>query len=134
MRILAIDYGRAKIGLATSTGSLAEPLKVIRFESKEEANREVAKVVEVEKVEKVVIGVSEGKMAEETREFGKQLGERLRMTVVFQDETLSSKDAQRLSIEAGIKRKKRKSLEDAYSAALILQSYLDSTEIDFRKH
>lgn len=125
MRILGIDYGRKKIGLAigdTET-KLVEPLKVIRYQSKEEA---LEKVSRVSRVSKVVLGISEGKMAEETRMFAKELEDKLGVSIDFQDETLTTLDAQRFSIEGGIKRKKRKKMEDAYSAALILQSYLDS--------
>ncbi len=122
MRILAIDYGKRKIGLALATNSIAEPYKVIRYESEEEVLEKIEKIVKAEKVEQIVIGISEGKMAEEARSFGKKLNS----SVVFQDETLTTQQAQELSIKAGIKRKKRKSLEDAYSAALILQAYLDS--------
>jgi putative Holliday junction resolvase len=46
--------------------------------------------------------------------------------VVFQDETMSSKEAEILSIQANIRRKKRRRLKDAYSAVVILQNYLDS--------
>ncbi len=126
MRILGIDYGKKKIGLAVSDGPLAEPLKVIRFKTKEEAIKKVEKVVKVEQVEQLVVGVSEGKMGEESKRFGEKLKRTLDIAVEFQDETLSSIEAQRLSIEAGIKRKKRKEMEDAYSAALILQNYLSS--------
>ena len=126
MRILGIDYGKKKIGLAVSDGPLAEPLKVIRFKTKEEAIIKVEKVVKVEQVEQLVVGVSEGKMGEESKRFGEKLKRTLDIAVEFQDETLSSIEAQRLSIEAGIKRKKRKEMEDAYSAALILQNYLSS--------
>ena len=126
MRILGIDYGKKKIGLAVSDGPLAEPLKVIRFKTKEEAIKKVEEVVKVEQVEQLVVGVSEGKMGEESKRFGEKLKRTLDIAVEFQDETLSSIEAQRLSIEAGIKRKKRKEMEDAYSAALILQNYLSS--------
>jgi len=88
--------------------------------------KKIEKETEKEKIEKIVVGVSEGEMAEETKKFGKKLEDKLGISVVFQDETLTTYEAQRFSIEAGIKRKKRKELEDAYSAALILQEYLDS--------
>jgi putative holliday junction resolvase len=126
MKTLGIDYGKKKIGLAISEGVLAEPLKVIRFENLEEGLEKVSKVAEVSGVSKVVVGISEGKMAEETKEFGKKLQKRIKIPICFQDETLTTHDAQELSIQAGIKRKKRKSMEDAYSATLILQNYLDS--------
>lgn len=128
MRILGIDYGRKKIGLAVgdNEANLAEPLEVVRFVSFEEALRRLAQIVKVEQVGQVVIGISEGEIAEESKEFGKKLEEKLRVSVTFQDETLTTQEAQELSIKAGIKRKKRKVMEDAYSAALILQTYLDS--------
>jgi putative Holliday junction resolvase len=125
MKFLGIDYGRKKIGLATSEGMLAEPLKVIRFEKIEEALTKVEQVVRTESTEKVIIGISEGKMGEETREFARKLKEKISVEVVFQDETLSTQSAQELSLIANVKRKKRKEMEDAYSAAIILQNYID---------
>ena len=129
MKILGIDYGRKKIGLAIADGPLAEPLKVVRFESLEKVLEKVEDVVKKEEIERVVVGVSERKMGIEQRVFGKSLKEKLSIPVVFQDETLTTHEAQELSIKAGIKRKKRRALEDAYSAALILQSYIDSRRV-----
>jgi putative holliday junction resolvase len=126
MKTLGIDYGKKKIGLAVSEGVLAEPLKVIGCENLEEGLGKVIQVVRAEKAKRIVLGISEGKMAEETKKFGKMLQDKLGIPVEFQDETLTTHEAQELSIEAGIKRKKRKSMEDAYSATLILQDYLDS--------
>ena len=125
MRILGIDYGKKKIGLALATSKIAEPFMVLRVESFQEGIDRVVDVVEDKEIEKIVIGISEGKMAEETRAFGKRIKEQSEKPIVYQDETLSTQQAQELSIEAGVNRKKRKSLEDAYSAAIILQSYLD---------
>jgi len=125
MRILGIDYGRKKIGLAFSAGSLAEPLKVVHFNSQREATGKVSQVANVEKVEKVVVGVSEGQMGQEAKEFGKKLSKVLKAKVDFADETLTSVTAQRLSIAAGIGKKKRRRLEDAFAACVMLQSYLD---------
>jgi putative Holliday junction resolvase len=130
MKYLGIDYGRKKIGLALSDGVIAEPLKVIRGENEEELLKKVeSSFIEAladRKVDKIIIGVSEGEMGRETREFGEKLGEKLKIPVIFQDETLSTQTAQELSISANIKRKKRKQMEDAYSAAIILQSYIDN--------
>jgi RNase H-fold protein (predicted Holliday junction resolvase) len=80
-------------------------------------------------VEKIVLGISEGKMGEESREFGRKLEKKLKIPMIFQDETLTTHEAQKLSIEAGMKRKKRKTLEDAFSATLILQAYLDEKKL-----
>lgn len=128
MQVLGVDYGKKKIGVALSGGKLAEPIKVVKVSNIDEGVNEVGKVIEEKEVEKVVVGISEGKMAEEAKAFGEKVEYLTKKPVVFQDETLTTKDAQELSIKAGIKRKKRKGMEDAYSAALILQSYLDSLE------
>lgn len=126
--MLGVDYGRKKIGLALAEGSLAEPMGVVRVGSANEAVRKVKQVIEEENIERLVLGLSEGEMAEETEEFGRKLEKELEIPVAFQDETLSTKMAQDLSIKAGIRRKKRRFLEDAYSAAIILQAYLDTKE------
>lgn len=126
MKYLGIDYGRKKIGLSISEGMIAEPLKVIRFEKKEDALEKVKRVVKAESADVVVVGMSEGEMGGETKEFAKILGERISSEIKFQDETLTTQTAQELSINASIKRKKRKTLEDAYSATIILQNYIDN--------
>lgn len=113
MRILGIDFGLRKIGLAIGINNFAEPWKVVNL-------AEFRKILEEEKFDRLVVGISEGKMAEESRKFAKEIG-----AITF-DETLSTKDANRLSIEAGIGRKKRKNMEDAYAASIMLQNYLDS--------
>src|SRR4030042_6891190 len=126
MNILGIDYGRRKIGLALAITILAEAYEVIRYEKVEVAIKRIQKVVEKEQIEKVVVGISEGKMADETKRFAKILEKELDMPIYFQDETLSTQEAQRLSIEANVSRKKRRELEDAYTAAVILQEYLNN--------
>ena len=125
MRLLGIDYGRAKIGLALSEGFLAEPYSVIRYEDEKELFEKIKTIVDKEGIDKAVVGVSEGKSAEEARSFGEKLGS-LGIEVTFFDETLSTHSAQELSWQAGIKRKKRKALEDAFAASVMLQSFLES--------
>ena len=125
MRLLGIDFGRAKIGLAVSEGFLAEPYSVIRYEDEKELLEKIKVLVDKEQIDKVVVGVSEGKSAEEATSFGEKLRE-LGLEVIFFDETLSTVSAQELSREAGMKRKKRKALEDAFAASIMLQSFLDS--------
>lgn len=118
-KILGIDYGRSKMGLAVADGLLAEPLKVIRHSNSEILKKEIEKFVKENGIEKIVVGISEGKMGEESKKFAESLG-----AMTF-DETLTSQDAQRLSREAGIPPKKRREMEDAYAAAIMLQNYLD---------
>jgi len=126
MIYLGIDYGLKKAGFAISSGKLASPLKVIHFSSHLQLLQGILKIVEDEGVEKIVIGLSDGMTAQAAKSFSNMLEVETGLPIEFQDETLTTKDAQRLSIEAGINRKKRQRLEDAYAATLILQSYLDS--------
>ena len=126
MKILGIDYGRSKIGLALSEGKLAEPLKVVHYKEVGEVIKKIVWIVEEEVVGKVIVGVSEGEMGKESKNFSLNLSKSLSIPVETFDETLSTKGAQTLSIEAGIKRGKRKKMEDAFAATLTLQDYLDS--------
>lgn len=118
MKILAVDFGLVKIGLAISEGTLAEPLGIIDIRNWELG---ISRICQEQKIEKIVVGISEGKMAEKTREFGRGLGKTTGLPVEFQDETLTSKEAIAKMKEIG----KRVEDEDAISAALILQAYLD---------
>lgn len=126
MRILAIDYGQKKIGLALATSRLAEPYQVIRYKTKKELMTKLLEIIKEERIEKIVIGLSEGKMGEETKEFGEAIKQESQLPIEYQDETLSTQKAQELSRDAGIKRVRRKEMEDAFSATLILQAYLDA--------
>lgn len=126
MRILGIDYGRKKVGVAIATGFLAEPYKILRYEDIKILVKEINEIVGTERIEKVIVGISEGEMGKESRGFSLSLRERLDIPVATFDETLSTQEALRLSIEAGHTKGKRKRLEDAYAASVMLQSYLDS--------
>ena len=126
MKILGIDYGRNKIGLAIADGSLADPMGVIRYSDTKILVEKLIKVVEENNIEKVVVGISEGEMAKETEEFIKTIRSTL-LPIPCEtfDETLSTQDAQRMSREAGIGQKKRHEMEDAYAASIMLQNFLD---------
>jgi len=126
MKILGIDYGRKKIGLAVSGGKLAEPLKVIRYRDIKILSEKLQKIVKENNIEKIVVGVSEGEMGEESKKFALAISHQPLAIVETFDETLSTHEAKKLSLEAGISRKKRRGLEDAFAAAVMLQSYLDS--------
>jgi len=130
MRMLGIDFGGKKIGLSFSEGKIAFPYKVLRIKEGEEAFEKVLKEVSSLKVDLVVIGrVNQGKMKREIELFAKKLSKHFKVKIRYQDETLTSKEAQLLTIQAGIKRSKRKLLEDAYSATLILQNFIDSQKL-----
>ncbi len=120
MKIVGIDYGRKKVGLAISEGVLAEPWKVIKVNDFEGAVKKIMEIQRKVRMDKTIVGISEGEMAKESKMFAKKIG-----AETF-DETLSTHNAQELSKEARVGRKKRKNLEDAYAASVMLQSYLDN--------
>lgn len=120
MKYLGIDYGRRKVGLSLSDGKLAEPYQVIRYKDFDKMLAHIQRIIEKQKVEKVIVGVSEGEMAEESKKFSKIFN-----AEIF-DETLSSHDAIEMSIASHMGRKKRKEMEDAFAASIMLQNYIDS--------
>lgn len=126
MKILGIDYGEKRIGLAVSGGEIARPLMVIPVKNSKVGGR-IKKICEREDISKIVIGISEGRTAEKTREFGHELQKATGLPVEFFDETLTTQEAIRKMVEAGTSRKKRKEFVDAISAALILQGYLENS-------
>jgi putative Holliday junction resolvase len=128
MQILGVDYGKKRIGLAWSDGPLASPLEVLEVKDTDQAIGEMALIMRDKEVDLVVVGVSEREMAKESKSFGKRIENELNLPVEYQDETLTTKDANKLAIEAGIGQGKRKRLGDAYAATLILQAYLDRQE------
>ena len=126
MNILGVDYGRRRVGLAIGLAGLAEPHSVLEVSAPEEAIEKISQLVQTEGVEKIVVGISEGEMAREQEEFAKKMGAAIKIPVETWDETLTTEDAQRLAIEAGVPRQKRQRLLDAFAASYMLQSYLEA--------
>lgn len=142
MKYLGIDYGRKHIGLAISNGIFAEPynyqLKIPIFQKKGKKpslrKRElfakkikiIEDIIKKEKIDKIVIGISEGKMAEETRRFAETIEEITGVFVEYYDETLTSQEAVKKMIEAKKKKKFRQEKEHNIAACIILQEYLNS--------
>ena len=118
MTYLGIDYGRSKIGLAMSDGRLSEPYQVIRYKDYDKMIAHIQRIVEKQKIEKIVVGVSEGEMGEESKKFASIFN-----AETF-DETLSSHDAQELSIASHMGRKKRKEMEDAFAKQALCYNHI----------
>lgn len=126
MTTLGIDYGKSKVGFALAQGDLSEPLIVVHYKNQEYLDRQIMMLIQKYSVEKIVVGISEGEMAVESDAFANRLKSQLSIPIETHDETLTTFDAQSLSLEANLKRKKRKNMEDAYAASIMLQDYLDS--------
>lgn len=118
MKILGVDWGEKRIGLAIAEDGLAEPLGVIS------SVEELIELAKNQKVEKIVLGLPEGKHEKQVRELGRRLEKELGVEVVFRSEVLSTEAALKVAIKAGKGKKDRREL-DAIAAAILLQEYLD---------
>lgn len=134
MRIIGLDYGEARIGVAVSDilETIANPLDTITERDREKQLEKVLEVIKRERAEKIVVGLpkrmdgSLGHRAEYTREFSEELAQRCSLPLVMWDERLSSSEAHRMLDTGGVSGKKRKTKVDKIAAVLILQTYLDS--------
>lgn len=125
MNIVGLDWGERKIGVALAAGTLAEPIVVIRYQHTSKLFKELKEIIEKYDIEKIVVGISEGPSAIAATNFARVLRTELGLPVETFDETLSSRDAQDFAMQSGKKQKKRKAMEDAYAASIMLQNYLD---------
>lgn len=119
MKILGVDWGEKRIGLAIAEGSLAEPLGVV------DAVEKLLEIAKKEGVEKIVLGLPEGRYEKKVKELGRRLEKELGVEVVLRGEVLSTEAALKVAIEVGRGKKARRAL-DALAAAILLQEYLDS--------
>ncbi len=133
MRVLALDFGEKRIGVAVSDplGIIAQGVTVITRKDPETDLKEIEKIVGEYKAESVVVGMpinmdgTKGKSAEKVNEFVETLKSRLSIPVHTYDERLSTKESEKFLISADVSRKKRKSVIDKMAAQLILESYLE---------
>lgn len=128
MKILGIDFGKKKVGLAwaeTNTG-LSEPLGVFPILTFFQLLQGNKVGLNLEEVDKIIIGKTGGKIDKEIEKFAEEVKKLSSKPIFFYDETLTSQEAQKNLIMAGVGKKKRKKKEDALSAALMLQYYLES--------
>jgi len=124
MKYLGVDFGLRRIGLALSEGEIASPLKILEVKNFSQGVEKVMEIIREEGIDKVVVGMPEGQMGKNVTGFIKKLKAK-GIEVETADETLSSRRALEYMIEQNIPRKKRK-VNDAQAAAIILQDYLDS--------
>lgn len=134
MRHLCIDLGDVRIGLATSDsmGICATGLETYRRVDPDKDLAYIADIVKRENVGRVVIGLpvnmdgTSGERVEKARAFGDALKPLVSAEIAYQDERLSTVAGERMLIEAGMRRDKRKKVIDKIAATIILQTYLDS--------
>ena len=132
MKIMAVDYGDTRTGLAVCdrTETLASPVGILEEKSMAKVAEKIVYASREFAVGMVVLGLpvnmdgTEGKRAEKTRKLGAILEKIIELPVEYWDERSTTKSAQGLLTEAGTFGKKRKETLDAVAAAIILDSYL----------
>ena len=136
MRILGLDFGSMTVGVAVSDPLLmtAQSVEIIRRKQENKLRQTLARIealIEEYQVDRIVLGLprnmnaTEGERAEKTREFAQMIFRRTGIEPVFWDERLTTVAADKLMMEAGVRREDRKDHVDAIAASFILQGYLD---------
>ena len=132
-RILGIDYGQRRVGLAVSDplGITAQGLETIQYTNEEELFVQLDKVIDAYEVAKIVVGLplrldgTPGEKVEEVHRFVEHLRDRFRGPVITWDERMTTTAAHRTMHEMGGRAKGAKGKVDRIAAMLILQNYLD---------
>lgn len=132
-RIMAIDFGEVRIGIAFSDllKTIASPFETYKRVQEEKDINYLTRLAKEKEVGIIVVGLplnmdgSEGERAKRTREFGTKLGQDSGIKIEYIDERLTSVEAEDLLISSGVRRDKRKGIIDKLAAALILESYLN---------
>jgi len=133
MRILAVDHGEKRIGLALSdpAGTFASPLQVIKHISRLLDAAQVAEIATQHATELIVVGQSfdeEGNpnlAGRRAAKFAEALKEQTNIPVELFDESFSTQDARATRIEMGVSRRKRAGHLDELAAVMILRSYIE---------
>jgi putative Holliday junction resolvase len=134
MRILALDHGTKRIGVAVSDElkMIAQPLEYILAEPFADFLTRLKELIHEKEVELILVGMPRnmdgtyGPAAQKVQEFVAVLKGALSVPIKFWDERLTSAQANRLLIQGNVRRNKRKEKVDKMAAAILLQSYLDS--------
>jgi len=133
-RLLGVDYGEVRVGLAISDPDrkIAFPLATHERRGTDRDAAYFRTVVADEAVAVLVVGLPvhtdgrEGQKATEARAFGQWLGETTGLPVVFWDERFTTVEAESALWNAGLTHKKRKARRDRVAAQIMLQAYLDA--------
>ena len=134
---MGLDYGSKTIGVAVSDpmGLTAQGLEIIRREEENKLRKSLRRIEELVleyQVEEIVLGFPKnmnntiGERAEKSLQLKETLERRLGLPVVMWDERLTTVEADRTLIEAGVRRENRKKYVDMIAAVFILQGYLDA--------
>ena len=133
MKIMSIDYGDVRTGIAISDirGILASPLCVIKESYQPKLVDKIIELINENKIEKIVIGLprnmdgSYGYRCDDCKSLGQAISEKINIDIEFEDERLTTVMAHNILSDNNVRGAKRKQTVDEVSAVMILQSYLD---------
>ena len=136
-RVLGIDYGKARIGIAVSDElqMLAHPAETISAARTPDSLGRIAAIAREKNVERIIVGLprhmngSMGESAEEVQSFAEKLREVVPCEVLTWDERLSTVAAHRALREAGKSSRQTRGYIDQVAAQILLQGYLDSQQL-----
>jgi putative holliday junction resolvase len=136
-RILGVDYGKARIGVAMSDElrMLAHPVETVPAQQLDKAAKRIAEIATTNDVEKVILGLPKhmsgesGVAAAEAKAFADKLRPLLKCEIVMWDERLTTTAANRALRESGKSTRRTRGVVDQVAAQMILQGYLDSQQI-----
>jgi len=134
-KILSVDYGDARTGLALSdpTGTLAFPAGVIHERNAADVAAQIIQIAIQNSAGTVILGLPKnmnntlGERADKTLALYELLKKQFDGVVILRDERNTTKSAQRVLVETNTRGKKRKKVIDSLAASILLQDYLDST-------
>ncbi len=132
-RIMALDYGTARIGVAISDQLrvIAQPKGFINATPEAACIESIARLCEEHGILKIVLGLPlhmrghEGSSAQGARKLGSAIESKLNVSVTYMDERLSTVSAHKILAETNVRNSKKKAKIDSVAAAVILQNFLD---------
>ena len=135
-RILAIDYGDVRVGLALSdlTCTIAQPFKTLSYDDIDHLINQLSEIITEKQVNKIVVGIPYNMKGDDTqqttkvRKFASILEENLGYEIIFVDERLTSSEAEKFMHQMDIKTGFNKAKIDKIAASIILQEYIDTIE------
>jgi len=136
-KILALDYGSKRIGVAVSDplGITAQPVTVINRKGKKKDIPEILGIIKEREVGKIVVGLplnmngSKGTLYDDVKKFGALLESKSGLPVDYLDERLTTVQAEKVLLSGDVSRSKRRKVIDKTAAVLILQNYLNTLQV-----
>lgn len=129
---MGVDLGTTRTGVAIASAGIAQPFTVLEERDDDRIVDRLAQLAGAEGIDEIVFGIpisldaTEGPAAVRARAIAERLAQRSGLPVHLWDERLTTAQAERSLVGAGVRRKRRRGVVDKLAATLLLQSYLDA--------